>query len=100
LGASKCVPVCSPVRKLFQYHAGPRSSYRLSSSSSKRAVCANWGGSAMTGVSADSGAVRSTTSMLPAASAAASYQSSPTCSVLDAGRYRTAISRWSACGEE
>jgi hypothetical protein len=26
LGASKCVPVCSPLRKLFQYHAGPRSS--------------------------------------------------------------------------
>ena len=26
LGASKWVPVCSPVRKLFQYHAGPRSS--------------------------------------------------------------------------
>ena len=26
LGASKWVPVCSPVRKLFQYQAGPRSS--------------------------------------------------------------------------
>ena len=26
IGASKCVPVCSPQEKLFQYHAGPRSS--------------------------------------------------------------------------
>src|SRR6186997_1829174 len=26
MGASKCVPVCSPHEKLFQYHAGPRSS--------------------------------------------------------------------------
>ena len=26
IGASKCVPVCSPVEKLFQYQAGPRSS--------------------------------------------------------------------------
>src|SRR5205814_133029 len=25
-GASKCVPVCSPQEKLFQYQAGPRSS--------------------------------------------------------------------------
>ena len=45
LGASKWVPVCSPVRKLFQYHAGPRSSYRLISSSSNRAVCPNGSGS-------------------------------------------------------
>ena len=29
IGASKCVPVCSPVEMLFQYQAGPRSSYRL-----------------------------------------------------------------------
>jgi hypothetical protein len=29
IGASKWVPVCSPVVKLFQYQAGPRSSYRL-----------------------------------------------------------------------
>src|SRR5919108_502481 len=26
-GASKCVPVCSPQEKLFQYQAGPLSSY-------------------------------------------------------------------------
>jgi hypothetical protein len=26
IGASKCVPVCSPIVKLFQYQAGPRSS--------------------------------------------------------------------------
>ena len=26
IGASKCVPVCSPQEKLFQYQAGPRSS--------------------------------------------------------------------------
>ena len=26
IGASKWVPVCSPQEKLFQYHAGPRSS--------------------------------------------------------------------------
>ncbi len=26
IGASKCVPVCSPVWMLFQYQAGPRSS--------------------------------------------------------------------------
>ena len=50
-GASKWVPVCSPVRKLFQYHAGPRSSYLLISSSSNRAVCPNSGGSWRIGVS-------------------------------------------------
>ena len=38
IGASKWVPVCSPVWKLFQYQAGPRSSYLLISSSSNRAV--------------------------------------------------------------
>jgi hypothetical protein len=26
IGASKCVPVCSPKRSVFQYHAGPLSS--------------------------------------------------------------------------
>ncbi len=26
IGASKCVPVCSPHEKLFQYQPGPRSS--------------------------------------------------------------------------
>ncbi len=69
LGASKWVPVCSPVRKLFQYQAGPRSSYRLISSSSNDAVWPNSGGSIRIGVSGESGAVRSTTSTLPSASA-------------------------------
>src|SRR3712207_6710068 len=59
---------------LFQYQAGPRSSYRLSSSSSKGAVWANCGGSWMTGVSADSGAVRSTTSIRPVTSASAKLE--------------------------
>ncbi len=69
LGASKWVPVCSPLRKLFQYQAGPRSSYALISSSSKRAVWPNSGGSGMTGVSLLSRAVRSTISTEPSASA-------------------------------
>src|SRR5215213_1483326 len=59
---------------LFQYQAGPRWSYRLSSSSSNGAVWANCGGSWMTGVSADSGAVRSTTSIRPVASASAKLE--------------------------
>jgi hypothetical protein len=71
-GASKWVPVCSPLVKLFQYHAGPRSSYLLISSSAKGAVCPNSGGSWITGVDADSGDVRSTTSIDPSASAATS----------------------------
>ena len=29
IGASRCVPVCSPVVMLFQYQAGPASLYRL-----------------------------------------------------------------------
>src|SRR5680860_1056411 len=69
LGASKCVPVCSPLRKLFQYQAGPRSSYLLISSSSNLAVCPNSGGSVRTGVVLESGAVRSTISMSPEANA-------------------------------
>src|SRR5215212_5717493 len=59
---------------LFQYQAGPRWSYRLSSSSSNGAVWANCGGSWMTGVSADSGAVRSTTSIRPVARASAKLE--------------------------
>ena len=70
IGASKWVPVCSPVEMLFQYQAGPRSSYRLISSSANGQVWPSGSGRSRIGVCADSGAVRSTTSMVPAASAA------------------------------
>jgi len=63
-GASKCVPVCSPVLMSFQYQAGPRSSYRLISVSEKGAVLPNGSGSLSTGVDSDNGAVRSMTSTL------------------------------------
>jgi hypothetical protein len=65
IGASKWVPVCSPVEMLFQYHAGPASSYRLISVSAKGQVCPSGSGSARIGVWDDSGAVRSTTSTAP-----------------------------------
>src|ERR1035438_5102740 len=58
-GASKCVPVCSPVLMSFQYQAGPRSSYRLISVSEKGTVLPNGSGSLSTGVDSDNGAVRS-----------------------------------------
>src|SRR3984957_18215043 len=48
-GASKCVPVCSPVLMSFQSHAGPRSSYRLTSRSAKGRELAKGGGSWITG---------------------------------------------------
>ena len=67
IGASKCVPVCSPVEMLFQYQAGPRSSYRLISVSANGHVWPNGSGSVRIGVCADSGAVRSTTSTAPPA---------------------------------
>src|SRR3954447_5197941 len=51
---------------LFQYQAGPRSSYRLISSSPNVIVSANGGGNLRIGVSRDSGAVRSRTSIVPA----------------------------------
>src|SRR3954453_19842770 len=50
---------------LFQYQAGPRSSYRLISSRLKTAVSANGSGSLRIGVRLDSGAVRSTTAIEP-----------------------------------
>jgi hypothetical protein len=46
----------------FQYQAGPRSSYLLISCSANVLVLPNGSGSLMTGVEADSGAVRSMTS--------------------------------------
>jgi hypothetical protein len=69
IGASKWVPVCSPVEMLFQYQAGPASSYRLISVSAKGQVCPSGSGSVRIGVCADSGAVRSTTSTAPVDSA-------------------------------
>src|SRR5215475_8381822 len=45
IGASKCVPVCSPQEKLFQYHAGPRLSYLEISSSRNGHDFPNSGGS-------------------------------------------------------
>ena len=61
-GASKCVPVCSPVVMSFQYQAGPRSSYRLISCRVKDTVLPNGSGSLSIGVDDESGAVRSMTS--------------------------------------
>src|SRR5437870_489149 len=68
-GASKWVPVCSPVVMSFQYQAGPRSSYRLISCRANVTVLLNGGGSLITGVDDDSGAVRSMTSTVALASA-------------------------------
>ena len=65
-GASKWVPVCSPVLMSFQYHAGPRSSYRLISCSEKDLVFPNGSGSLITGVSELSCEVRSMTSIVAA----------------------------------
>ena len=45
IGASKWVPVCSPVEMLFQYQAGPRSSYRLISCKENPIVLPNGSGS-------------------------------------------------------
>src|SRR5215468_6228782 len=68
-GASKCVPVCSPVEMSFQYQAGPRSSYRLISCRLNETVLLNGGGSLSIGVDDDSGAVRATISTVALASA-------------------------------
>src|SRR5579863_5432420 len=53
----------------FQYQAGPRSSYRLISCRENVTVLLNGGGSLITGVDDDSGAVRSTISTVALASA-------------------------------
>ena len=55
IGASKCVPVCSPNRSVFQYHAGPLSSYREITSIVAPGDAAKIGGSPITGVSGPSG---------------------------------------------
>src|SRR5450755_3218281 len=69
IGASKCVPVCSPQEKLFQYQAGPRSSYLEISSRRKGHDFPNSGGSWMTAVPASKGWLRSITRISPPASA-------------------------------
>ena len=69
-GASKWVPVCSPVEMSFQYQPGPRSSYRLISSSRNGRVFPNGSGSSRIGVLSCSGAVRSITSTRPSDTAA------------------------------
>ena len=68
-GASKCVPVCSPQEKLFQYQAGPRLSYLEISSRWNGQVLPNSGGSWMVAVAASRGWLRSTTRIAPEASA-------------------------------
>ena len=69
IGASKCVPVCSPKRSVFQYHAGPLSSYVEMMSIVTPGEGAKIGGSSITGVDGPSGCVRSTTVTAPSASA-------------------------------
>src|ERR1700730_15161869 len=75
MGASKCVPVCSPQEKLFQYQADPRSSYREISSIRNGRHCPNSGGSTICGNSGDSVCVRSTTRIPPDKRSAASVVS-------------------------
>src|SRR3954466_11885344 len=73
IGASKCVPTCSPTVSVLQAHAGPRSSYSLIVSRESPGVLANGGGSCSTGVVSLSGCVRSTTRTSPRASSAARF---------------------------
>src|SRR4051812_31832182 len=72
IGASKCVPTCSPTVSVYQAQAGPLSSYSLISSRERPGVLANGGGSWSTGVLSDSGCVRSMTFTRSSASAAMS----------------------------
>src|SRR6476661_2101698 len=64
-GASKCVPVCSPMWSVFQYQAGPLSSYFEITSIVTPGDGANIGGRPMTGVAGPRGCVRSTTTTRP-----------------------------------
>ena len=59
--------MCSPVRKLFQYQAGPAVVVAADLLELEAPVFPNGSGSWRIGVSSDSGAVRSTTSTRPAA---------------------------------
>ena len=65
MGASKCVPVCSPIRIVFQYQAGPLSSYFEMTSIVTPGDGANIGGRPITGVDGPSGCVKSTTFSVP-----------------------------------
>src|SRR5580700_11077522 len=71
-GASKWVPVCSPVSNPFQYQAGPRSSYCDSSQILNAGVLLNCGGNGSKGVCGVRGWVRSTTRSRPAVSSSSS----------------------------
>src|SRR3954468_17904354 len=71
IGASKCVPTCSPTVSVAHAQAGPLSSNSLIVSRESPGVFANGGGSCSTGVVSLSGCVRSTTRTSPLASAAA-----------------------------
>ena len=71
-GASKWVPVCSPIVIVFQYQAGPLSSYFEMTSIDTPGDAAKMGGRPMTGVSGPSGCVRSTMRRRPASSSATS----------------------------
>src|SRR5436309_8231037 len=75
IGASKCVPVCSPNRSVFQYHAGPLSSYFEMTSIVTPGDGANTGGRPMTGVDGPSGCVRSTTTSRPDCRSSTSWAS-------------------------
>src|SRR4051812_24167702 len=85
IGASKCVPVCSPNVTLFQYQAGPRPSYREISWIRTGAAWPNSGGSTMTGKSGLSVNVRSTTRTAPAETAPASSRRLLLCIVTSSG---------------
>src|SRR6185437_4801917 len=66
MGASVCVPTCSPMVSVYQAQAGPRSSYLEISSRVRPGVLAS-GGSWMMGVVSLSGWVRSMTCTAPEA---------------------------------
>ena len=85
IGASKCVPVCSPNVTLFQYQAGPRPSYREISWMRTGAAWPNSGGSTMTGKSGLSVKVRSTTRTAPEEIAPASSRRLLLCIVTSSG---------------
>src|SRR5579863_7736687 len=72
-GASKWVPVCSPVSNPFQYQAGPRSSYRDSSQILNAGVLFHCDGSGSKGVCGVNGCVRSTTRSRPAISSSSRF---------------------------
>src|SRR5579862_2969876 len=90
-GASKCVPVCSPVSKAFQYHDGPRSSYRESSRIVKAGVLFHGLGSGSKGVCELKGCVRSTTRSRLARSSSSSCLKTSDIGVLPNLEYRMTL---------